>query len=194
MAILWEQRRLVKTTRGFNDAEITRQSSYGNRSSEELANETHAHPEGYASWENVIIRDILREDGYDESDRVQFIKWQRVLNSCIKDGFITQTPNENYNPTLLPEGNNRYAIYSQRRIQISDSKGVELLDMRYFWFKYIPETFDKPSQVLVAVIIAILTTLATLWLTSLLTNKNQIIHVIRFLTARKVTVMAIEIT
>ena len=161
MAVLWEQRKLVKTLKDFDDAEIIRQLSYGDRTPEQLVNHTHAYPDGHVSWENVIIRDVLKKEGCDENDRGEFIKWQKVLNSCIKDGFIKEIPNENYTPTLSPQGENRYAIYSMRRIGLSDSKGPELLNWWYFWFKYIPESFPEPAKIMTSVLIVILTSVVT---------------------------------
>lgn len=174
MAILWEQRKLVKALKEFDKAELLRQSSYGDRTHEQLVYETHAHPDGHASWENVIIREVLVKEGFTEDDRVQFTKWQDILNSCIRDGFIEAFPNENYNPTLLPKGNNVYAIYSKRRIKLSGNKGVELLNRRYFWLKYIPEAFPEPAKIVTSVIITVGTAIiTTLLLWSGLSRSDQ---------------------
>ena len=163
MAILWEQREIVRVLKSFEDEELSRLPyEHQRKTIEQQVHETYANPQGYAIWETVLLKKMLKLKFADENDIPTIRSLQRLLNSCIKDGFIIETKNESFTNIFPPlEGMNTNMNSSPRRIQISDSKGMEILDRRYFWFKYIPDVFPEPAKIATSVIITILTAIIT---------------------------------
>ena len=164
MALLWEQKEMVRVLKEFEAAELKRRPSYGRETLEQLVHETYANPDGFWTWESVLIKEILKRKGTGEFDTSAIRDQQRLLNSCITEGFILEKPNEGFiNIFPNPEGVNLNGNYSKRRVRISDDKGPELLSGWYFWAKYVAAALPPVANISISIITAILTS-GAIWL------------------------------
>lgn len=166
MAVVWEQKKLVETLNRLETDELSR-LPYEGATVEEQVHHTYTSMNGYFIWETVLIKEMLRIRGKEESDIGAIVSIQKTLNSCIKDEFILWTNNEtflNIDKFPLPEGINPNANSSPRRIRVSDDKGSELMNRWYFLFKYIPGALRPIEQIFVQVVVAVLITLLTIQL------------------------------
>ncbi len=148
---------MVEVLQRLEDEEIAR-LPYGNTSIEQQVHYTLTHPQGYALWESILIKEMLKFQCKSETDVVAMSINQKLLNSCIKAGFILEGTNESFtNIFPLPTGANPNANSSPRRVQVSGDKGVEILNWWYFWFKYIAEELPPLATMGISIITAILT-------------------------------------
>lgn len=165
MAVLWEQREMVGVLQQLEAEELGR-LPYEGATPEEQVHHTYSHPNGYGIWESVLIKEMLRIQEKNGSDIAAINANQKVLNACIREGFIVAGDNKGFTDITtfpLPAGTNPNNNSSRRRVSVSD-KGLELLEGKYYYLKYIPETFQEPTKIAVSVVTSILISIATVLL------------------------------
>lgn len=169
MAILWDQRDLIRKLQQLEDEGAAELFDNLDKKNRDFIQQTHYEDaESIHSWvlENKLINRLIKEArGAHKITEIRKIK--KILNACIRNQFIIFKENEHFKKTEDPFRKDSELISSKRFLQVSEDKGLELLDWRYFWFKYIPETFPQPAGMIINISAGVLTSLLTsgaIWL------------------------------
>ncbi|MBI4086639.1 hypothetical protein HY416_01505 [Candidatus Kaiserbacteria bacterium] len=157
MAVLWEQRKLVRELEDFENKELKR-----------LHQQKHERiPLFFVGdtkfWvlENKLLRAMMQKYQKEETDVAYIRNWKNLLRTCIANKFVIDQPNPHFRePENLTDALDDDKS-SLRLIRVGADKGTELLNKRYFWCKYIPETLKPVEQIGVQIIISLLTAVVT---------------------------------
>ncbi|OHA27372.1 MAG: hypothetical protein A3D56_00390 [Candidatus Taylorbacteria bacterium RIFCSPHIGHO2_02_FULL_45_35] len=152
MAVLWQQRELVEALDTLSKDERKVIKSLLN---------LHILGDGeYWTFESELLNYILKKHGKLDSDVDFIIDYKKVLNSCIKDGFIEARDNEKFlDPSIVDKKSVENS--SERFIQVSCDKGSEILNSWYFWFKYVGAELPPLASIFVSIIVAVLSAVLT---------------------------------
>lgn len=107
----------------------------------------------------LMLKYLNKREVKSTKDVAIITDFKRTLDSCIKSEFIDQSENENY----LKKDHYKDDYYdmlnrtSPRMLQVSCDKGAEMLDWRYFWFKYIASELPVLANIFLTIVTALLT-------------------------------------
>ena len=145
MAVLWEQRKLVCELNKLSIAQIEN-SIIKVKNRDALLAVVHNSDGRILVLEDDLMEHMCKVHGKPIDDVGTILAQKRILNACINDGYIKK---ENG--------------VDGRRVRIGDDKAAELLSARYFCFKLLPEIFPHPTNVIVSILTAALTS-GAIWL------------------------------
>lgn len=149
MAVLWEQRKLVFQLKKLTDIKLLERVNYmknDGANDETVMKVVHENRGEVMIDEKDLLEKMCNAYVKKKEDNIRAImKYKRILNSCIDDGYLKYEEMEG----------------ERRLVRITDDKAPELLNGLYFYLKYLPEIFPHPSNVTVAVLTALLSALFT---------------------------------
>jgi hypothetical protein len=125
------------------------------------------HAKGWSVFHQVKRHDFIAfflKGNPDYSDSVI----DRCISDCIEDGYIREdlVAGDPYRtPKIDMSGYHAEAkeVVPQIEMIHLSSAGRDFKKWSFFLLKYVPETFSKPTEIIITVVISLITTLITLY-------------------------------
>jgi hypothetical protein len=152
MAVIWDQSKMVQMLLALEEGHDV-----------EYEDEPDIAKAGVETrvLEELLIRAMLEKYGKTCS------YWERILRASIDRKFIDTVENTNFDPQANRNpklGEVRGSKTSRRLLRVSDDKGTEIQNGVYRWCKYYFGEFRPIEQIGIQVLVALFTTLITVFI------------------------------